>query len=125
VALSSLNLYFENKCEPKISEKIKKALEEAKKDWLDLFYDALTNFSEEIFIPRTVFMAVDDDSSLAFSEFVKEGDFSKFTLTPEPFNLTLLNHQKIENLCTFGQKVESDSFIAIESIFFNNISKTN
>jgi hypothetical protein len=122
-AISSLSLYFDGKTEPKIGEKIKQAIEEAKKDWLSLFYDAFANFSEEIFMPRTVFMAVDDDSAKPFSNFINEGDFSALTLVPEPLNLTLLSHEKIENLCLFGEKAEKDSFIAIESIFLGNNAK--
>ena len=107
--------------EPRIGEKIKNCLTETKKAWEKLFYDTLNQFSEEMFLPRQIFLAVDEDVSTIFSGFIKEGKYNQFTLSSDPFNIMLLDHDKIKEFCTFSEKTVPDPFIATECIFLNGL----
>ena len=90
-AESFMKLYGEGKMESKLSEKAATIISQCEEEWLRHFFKALTQFSEEVFLPEVLYIAADAHVSLLIERIVKKGDFSKFTLASAPFRTLIID----------------------------------
>lgn len=122
LASSLIKLHSEGKSHGELNEKIQRVLYGAEKEWLELFSQALLSFSEEIFLPKMIFLTVNNDLATFFLRTIRNEQYSQFTITGEPFQVVLLNADKIGGFCEFASKVPHDSFLGVESVFFNRVA---
>jgi|TARA_Y100000310_G_scaffold225067_1_gene227039 cell division ATPase FtsA len=120
-ANSLIRTFLEGKTRGAESAKIKTILDSAEKRWLTSFRKTLTDLSEGLSLPRTIFLTVDEDIGKWFEGVIKRDEFSGLTLAGEPFTVVMLSEKQLHKYCiTVGQS-RCDSFLAIETLFFHKI----
>jgi len=123
-AHSLLRLYLEGKSIGKESAKMEKALLAAKGEWLSSFRKILTDFSDGLSLPKTIFLTVDTDVGKWFIDTIKSDEFSSYTLAGKPFTVVELSSRILGEHCqtpkddNFG----CDPFLALEALFFHKIT---
>ena len=119
-ALIALNR--EGGAETRDQKRVVAALADMKAIWLKHFNDAIANFSEETFLPKTVFLLEDDRYAHLFEKFLKDAGSSQFTLTAEPFLVNVFD-QKITRLFADSlPNVFPDPVLAMEASFSTRIA---
>lgn len=122
-AQTELRLYLENKSTREHREQVEKILEGAAKEWLTFFEDALSQFSTEFPIPRTIFYTADDDVMKWFENAIRETNFTKFSKEEGSFVVRSLGNAFLGKFIQVLEPDFQDPFIAIESIFANKLVK--
>lgn len=82
-----LKLHRETKNTTEDKKRVAKAIADAKVAWLELFNNAISNFSAGTFLPKTVFLFENGLYTSLFKEFLKSAESSQFTISVEPFNI--------------------------------------
>ncbi len=118
-AKSLLSLYKDGHAIESTEKKLEPVIGKLKSKWLKGFQESLVNLSEDISVPATIFITVDQDLADFFSEIVKTEQFSQYTLTESEFHITFLGVQALHGIATFKDNVNRDSFLIIESIYIN------
>jgi len=90
-AESFMKLYGEGKMEGKLTDKAATIISRCEEEWLRHFFRALAQFSEEVFLPETLYLAADGHVAPLIERIVKKGDFSKFTLASAPFKTLIID----------------------------------
>lgn len=122
-AQTELKLYLENKSNRDHREQVEKILNEAAKEWLMFFEDALSQFSTEFPIPRTIFYTADDDVMKWFESAMKETNFAKFSKEEGTLLVRSLGNAFLSKFVQVLEPDFQDPFIAIESMFANKLAK--
>ena len=118
-AVSLLALYKSDHMSDSSVLKIEPIIKKLKNEWLIKFQEALTNISNDISIPSTIFLTVDQRFSDFFTDTIKSEQFSQYILTESKFNIVYLGNQAFSEAISFGENIERDSLLAIESIYIN------
>ncbi len=118
-AKSYLSLYKDGHAEVKMAKKLEGVVNSLKTDWLKSFQESLANISNDISIPASIFITVDQDLAEFFSEIIKSEQFSQYTLTESKFEVIFLGVQALHGSATFTEDVTRDSFLIMESIYIN------
>ncbi len=122
-AQTELKLYLENKSNYEHREQVEKILSTAAKEWLVFFEDAISQFSTEFPIPRTIFYTADDDVMKWFEEAIKETNFAKFSKEEGTFIVRSLGNSFLSKFVQVLEPDFQDPFLAIEAMFANKFSK--
>ena len=120
IADSYLKLFIKNHAEKSLKGAVSQAIKDAEAKWLPQFGQALQTASKNHAIPGRIFMTADEDVAAAFNHFISEAS-RNVNGKPEKFNLTVLSKEILAHFCTFGRGSQEDSFLAIESLYFNKI----
>ena len=120
--VSLLKMYLKNELESNFAEQLDKILVKVKKEWLDYFQEALQNISNDLVLPDTIFMTVNDDVEAWFLKIVEEEEFGQYTLTEKQFNVTILGLSSLKNFYHFSSMATPDPFLVLEAIYFNRLS---
>jgi hypothetical protein len=118
-ALSYLSLYKDGHIGDSALIKIEPVINKLKAEWLTEFQESLVNLSNDISIPATIFLTVDQDLSNFFTETIKSEQFNQYTLTESKFRIVFLGNHTLANVVSFNSGVIRDSFLTIEAIFIN------
>ena len=118
-AKSYLSMYKDKHMNEPVNEKFEPVIGKLKEDWLKKFQESLVNLSNDISIPSTVFLTVDDDLAGFFSEIIKNEQFNQYTLTESKFRVIFLGIQALHGIAVFEENIIRDSFLVIESIYIN------
>ena len=121
-AQTELRMYLENKSTREHAEQVEKILAEASRDWLVFFEDALSQFSTEFPIPRTIFYTADDDVMKWFETAMRETHFAKFSQEEGTFMIRSLGNSFLNKFIQVLEPDFQDPFLAIETIFANKFS---
>ena len=122
-AQTELKLYLENKSNRDHRDQVEKVLSGAAREWLTFFEDALSQFSTEFPIPRTIFYTADDDVMKWFENAVRETNFAKFSKEDGTFIVRALGNSFMSKFVQVLEPDFQDPFIAIESMFANKLTK--
>jgi len=90
-----------------------------KSQWLAKFQESLINLSNDISIPSTIFLTVDQALADFFIETIKSEQFNQYTLTESKFKVVFLGTQALHGIALFQENVIRDPFVIIESIYVN------
>lgn len=112
-----LTLHNEAKGEGKLHEKVERVLAAVQEEWGKHFIRALTDFSEEIFLPREVFLTVDADAAPVFADALKRCDLGKFTLAVKPPSVRVVGESELAPGVHWSDGAMRDSFLALEAFF--------
>ena len=121
-AQTELKMYMEGKSTRDHAQQIESILTESSKEWLVFFEDALSQFSAEFPIPRTIFFTADDDVTKWYDSAIREANFSKFSQDEGAFMIRSLGNSFLNKFIQVLEPDFQDPFLAIETIFANKIS---
>jgi len=92
------------------------------KEWADAFGKALDGLSSDMAIPHVVYLTADIDMAGLFSRFIKENKAHQDMFTGGTFAVTELRGSHVAPYVTFRGGVVTDSFLALEAVYFNKIA---
>lgn len=118
-AVSYLSLYKEGHISDSEFTKIEPIINKLKTEWLSKFQESLVNLSNDISIPATIFLTVDQDVLDFFTETIKSEQFNQYTLTESKFKIVFLGNQTITNAVSFDKNVIRDSFLIVDAVYVN------
>jgi hypothetical protein len=118
-AISYISLYKNGHIADSSLVKIEPIINKLKMEWLTKFQESLVNLSNDISIPATIFLTVDQDLADFFTETIKSEQFNQYTLTESKFQIILLGNQTLEEIVSFKSGTLRDSFLTIDSIYIN------
>ena len=102
------------------SSDMKETIFEEEKQWTEMFGKACGELSSEINpLPQNVFLIANTDYEDWFRKMIERVDFSQFTATREAFNVNFLIGKNIDDVCTLNDEVVQDSFLIMDSLFYN------
>jgi hypothetical protein len=122
IALSFIKMDARGHAEAESSEKIRLACEKAKEEWNNYFFKCFLDISKGC-TPSKIFVTVDPDVAPLFLSFTKENLAlaQKNSLDFQSIPVIVLDDEKLSQFVEFDMRNERDSFIAIESVFFNKL----
>ncbi|MBY0376573.1 cell division FtsA domain-containing protein, partial [Patescibacteria group bacterium] len=118
-AKSFISLYKDGHADMSQQEKLKPIIEALRKEWLKKFQESLISLSNDISIPSTIFVTVDQDVADFFSETIKSEQLNQYTLTESKFNIIFLGTESLHGAATIENGADRDPFIMIEAIYIN------
>jgi hypothetical protein len=124
-ASSYVSLYKDGHIEDESLKKIEPVIKKLKGEWLTKFQEALVNLSNDISIPATIFLTVDQDLADFFTETIKSEQFNQYTLTESKFRVVFLGTQTLNDIVSFKENVERDSFLMLEAVYLNRLLNKN
>ena len=122
-ASALFKLYAEDAGTGKLFERTKKLLDTAGKDWQTRFMKTLSDFSGEVFLPKTLFLTADDDVLPIFKKAIASGDVSSFTISSSPFQIIAVQGGTLSPLIRTGTSYSHDPFIEMVSAFANRVRR--
>ncbi len=122
-AQTELKLYLENKSTREHREQVERILEGAASEWSVFFEDALSQFSTEFPIPRTIFYTADDDVMKWFENAIRKTNFAKFSKEEGTFLIRSLGNSFLSKFVQVLEPEFQDPFIAIEAMFASKLSR--
>lgn len=120
-AYSLINLYGSGKCDQVTSQKVRTAIDDILKSWLENFHSVLTSLSLNMYVPRTIFMIVSDEFSVFLARKLKEERFSQFSMTDESFNVIVLDSKGLCEYCGSEKDFKKEPFAELECVFLNKM----
>lgn len=120
VAKSYLSLYKDGHMANTAPKKVENAINKVKSSWLKKFQESISNLTNDISIPSTVFITVDSELVDFFSEIIKTEEFNQYTLTESKFRVVFLGVQALHGIALFDREASRDPFLIIECIYINN-----
>ena len=123
-AHSLINLHAEKMCDQETSQKVEAAIDASLKSWLDNFHSVLTSLSLNMYVPRTIFMAVSDEFGAFLAKELKGERFSQFSMTDEYFDVIVLNSKSLCEYCKSDKGFKKEPFAELECIFLNKMFNT-
>lgn len=118
-AKSLISLYKDGHAVESIEKKFEPIINDLKNEWLKGFQESLANLSDDISVPATIFITVDQDLANFFSKIIKTEQFNQYTLTESEFRIIFLEAQTFHGVATFKEETIRDPFLIIESIYIN------
>ena len=117
-SLGMLHTYMAGESTADETTRIRTALVDVHKVWLDAFYETVARISTEVPLPKNIYVTVDDDFGEWFKQTILAGDFSEYALSKTPFRITHLSTKLLSNYVTHSKlTAELDPFLALEAIF--------
>jgi hypothetical protein len=116
-AQAFLRLYQEKGGAGAMIERVRKSLDLAKREWQRDFTRTLEELSDEMFFPRSIFIAADYDVLSFFTQAVAGEDFGRFMISPKAFRVTPINEELLAPLVRWSRAGEHDPFIGTVSSF--------
>lgn len=120
-AESFIRLFHDNKGTGKLYDKAMETCDAFQKDWLSHFLKAIATFSEELFLPKTLFLTADAIMIPIIKDSIGKGDFTKFTLASAPFETTIINENLLTPYVHVNPSLVVDPFLLIETLFASHI----
>lgn len=116
-AESFISLYAEGKAEGKLSAATVKSIEGFGEEWLLHFYKAMSSFSEEVFLPETLYLTADAHIAPLMEHVISKGDFTKFTLASAPFHTIFIDANVLTPYIRTTATVTADPFISLIALY--------
>ena len=106
-------LHGESAAETGDQNKVDAAIVDTKTSWLSHFNAAISGFSEETFLPKTIFLVEENPYTALFKDFLTGAEASQFTLTAEPFIVNVVDRTVTASLAEFDKNVLPDEVLAM------------
>ena len=118
-AKSFISIYKNGHASESVNKKIEPFINKLKTEWLGKFQESLVDFSNNISIPASVFITVDQDLADFFAEIIKNEQYSQYMLAEMKFKVVFLGAQMLHGFAVFQKNAIRDPFIIIESVYIN------
>ncbi|HPS21548.1 MAG TPA: hypothetical protein PLO44_01950 [Candidatus Paceibacterota bacterium] len=119
-AKSYISLYKDGHAAKEVENKLEPIMKKLEAKWLKSFQESLVNLSNDISIPATIFVTVDQELNNFFSKIIKTEQFNQYTLTESKFRIIFLGTEALHGIATFQEETPRDAFLIIESIYINH-----
>jgi hypothetical protein len=119
-AKSLFSLYKDKHADEETTRRLDFLMTALSKDWLRKFQDSLTNFSNDISIPSTIFLTVEKDFADLFTETIKSDQFHQYTLAESKFKVIFMGTQALHGIASYENSTQRDPFITIDCIYISN-----
>jgi hypothetical protein len=117
-AFSYFTMAVSKKLTESESEKAKKIMSAAGKEWLSDLRGSLYELSRDgNFLPNDMFFAADEDVSEWFAENIEDQEMPEITIAEKTFTVRHLDAVFLSPFCESGQGVVRDLFLMIEAVF--------
>lgn len=116
---SFISLFRDGRAEESVAKKLALILNKLRIEWLKKFQDSLTNLSNDISIPSTIYIVVDKDLVDFFSETIKTEQITQYTLTESKFEIVFLNTELLQKIEAFKGNIIREPLLIIDSIYIN------
>lgn len=120
ICISTLILHFQKKT-AESNAKVKETIEEASAEWRSELAKAFEKLSTNMYLPGTAYLTAEKDFTDFFAHVIASNEFTSFTSKESPLAVRVLSEENLESSCDFSDKTVRDSFITMESIFFNKL----
>ena len=121
IALSSLSTYFSGQIDEKFKQKLEVVLNRAADDWHEACVGALRQFQKIYALPKAAFVTADLDTAKFFLKALEKEYPLEFNIAGSKLYPTLIGADTVQHFVEIFPGATSDSFITVESIFFNSI----
>ncbi|MEK7089046.1 MAG: hypothetical protein AAB913_02870, partial [Patescibacteria group bacterium] len=118
-AESFISLYKDEHAIEYVEKKLELIISKLKTKWLSKFQESLINLSDDISVPATIFITVDQSLTGFFSKIIKNEQFNQYTLTEPEFRIIFLDVKILNGITAFKDNINRDPFLIIESIYLN------
>ena len=118
-ASSLFSLFRDGHAEEKLVKKLRPVLNQLKTKWLKQLEESLANFTKDISIPSTIYVATDKKMANFFSEIIKTEQFNQYSRTESKFKIISLNTKTLHGGAQFKENVIREPFLIINSIYIN------
>ncbi len=119
VAQSYLSLDSSDSLHQEMTASVKAAQEKVRQTWIAAFKNALTEFSEEIFLPRTIFLISEHGTGDFFLDIMKKTEFREIAFNAIGTDARLLSSRTLSSLVPYQPQVKRDSFLSL-TVFFHS-----
>lgn len=118
-AESYISLFKDAHAKESVAKVLGPVIDKLKKDWLSKFQESLSNLSNDISIPATIYLTADKEMATFFSETIKTEQFNQYTLTESKFQIIFLGPEVFHGLAEFEKNTVRDTFLIMDSIYIN------
>ncbi len=118
-AESFISLFKDEHATESVAKKLQSFIGKLKVEWLQKFQESLANLSNDISVPATIYIAVDEDLADFFRQIIEVEQFNQYTLTESKFKVIFLAVEIFHGLAQFKENVIRDPFLIIDSIYIN------
>ena len=122
-AVSLWKLSMEGKLDGAVAASAATALADARKEWLSAFSAALFSLSNDLAVPHTILITLDNDTSAWFIETVKSEEFHQYARTETEFRVLVLDASLFHGALFFAPGIEHAPAITIEVIGLSYLRK--
>ncbi len=118
-ARSFVSLYKDGHASEAMEKKLGPIISKLKTQWLQGFQESLVKLSDDISVPATIFITVDQELKDFFGDIIKTEQFNQYTLTESEFRIIFLDNQTLHSITAFKDNTVRDPFLIVESIYIN------
>ncbi|MES3031625.1 MAG: hypothetical protein V4699_00070 [Patescibacteria group bacterium] len=118
-AKSSISLFKDGHASEALTKSLGPTVDKLKKEWLTKFQDSLSNLSNDISVPSTIYLSIDRELADFFSETIKTEQFNQYTLTESKFKVVFLGSEVFHGLIQFEGNTTGDTFLIVNAIYIN------
>ncbi len=118
-AKSSIYLLKDGHAADSVMKKLNPVVNKLKMEWLHKFQESLSNLSNDISVPSTIYLTVDKDLADFFTEIIKNEQFNQYTLTESKFKIIFLGAEVFHGMADFKENIIRDPFLIIDSVYIN------
>src|SRR3989338_4394394 len=118
-AESYIYLFKDGHADESMAKVLGPIIDKLKIEWLRKFQESLSNLSNDISVPATIYLSVDKEVATFFSETIKTEQFNQYTLTKSKFEVIFLGPEVFHGLAEFGEIVARETFLIVDSIYIN------
>ncbi len=119
--LGILKLRAEKKTVGKLQSRIDHEVLTLKEKWLQECKKVVMSFSDDLFLPKTLFLLSEDETHSFFSEAIQAVDWSASLLTSKPFQIKSLRVETASPFIRWSPHVRHDSILALQTITGNRL----
>ncbi len=120
-ALSMIRMHKIGEADQKLSKRINEILNQAEIDWSSLFFDALRDLSEGIFLPTKMFVMSGEGYSSIFADIIEKTKGSLPLKSKQIFNVTPIDADLFKNVIEWEDPNKSEPFFAIQAFHESQI----
>ncbi len=110
-----LALHAENKGDGQLFKRSKEGLDSGKLAWRKEFISSLSFISDEVFLPKSIFLCVDADVVSIFKDAILAADWNRFSLTQSNLQLVTVTDELIGPLIRYSSPEGHDCFLGLIS----------
>ena len=118
-ARSILSLFKDGHATESVIKKIGPVINKLKSEWQAKFQESLSNLTNDISIPATIYISVNKDLADLFCQIIKTEQFNQYTFTESKFEVVLLNAEIFRGMVSFEKNTILDPGLLIDSIYIN------
>ena len=122
-ALSLMKMYTHDLSDEQTREEVSRALGPISEKWSQHIAEIFSHLSKTFLLPERVFVTANRNMLPWFTDALSQEAFHRFTFTHKKFDVLKLDPSTLHGFCVFGDDVERDASLMMETLFFDHILK--